>query len=102
MLWKVLFLILLYSPCNSLAQSLIPSGFEAWSVAIEKRIFPGSFNRESGKRLIKLTGCRNEFVSAQLATRSDKTSSLSFRLSPLRGDQGAEIPLDGQQLRFGA
>jgi hypothetical protein len=101
MSWKAFFLILLCSPWNAVSQSLVPSGFEAWPVPIEKRVFPGSFSRESGSRTIKLVGCRNEVVSAQLASRSDKSSRLGYQLSPLGGSQNLEIPVDAQQLRFG-
>ena len=51
------------------AQSRVPSGFEAWPVSIETRIYAGSFSRSPEERAIKLTGCRNEFLSAQLAAR---------------------------------
>jgi hypothetical protein len=50
---------------------------------------------------MKLVGCRNEVVSAQLASRSDKTSRLSYRLSPLHGNHNIEIPIDALQLRYG-
>ncbi len=98
---KVLLLILLCS-WDTLGQSLTSSGFEAWPVAIEKRIFPGSFSRDSGNHTIKLAGCRNEYISSQLASRDNKTSQLTYRLSPLRGTQGDEITVDLQQIRFGA
>ena len=54
---RVLFLILLF-PWSLRGQSLTSSGFEAWPVAIEKRIFPGSYSRDSANHSIKLTGCR--------------------------------------------
>jgi hypothetical protein len=99
---RALFFVLLCWQGSAFGQSLTPSGFEAWWVPIEKRIFAGSFSREAVSHTLSLTGCRNEYLSAQIAVRGDKTSRLSYRLSPLHGAQGAEIPLDVQQLRFGA
>ena len=98
---KVLFFILVCIPCSATSQSLIPAGFEAWPVAIEMRVFPGSFSRSTTSHVINLAGCRNEVVSAQLATRNDKTSRLRYRLSPLQGNQEVGIPVDALKLRYG-
>jgi Glycoside hydrolase 123, catalytic domain/Glycoside hydrolase 123 N-terminal domain len=98
---KTLLLVLLCVPWSAISQSLIPSGFEAWPVPIEKRVFPGSFSRETANRVVRLVGCRNEVVSAQFATRNDRTSRLSYRLSSLHGDHNAEIPIDALQMRYG-
>ena len=85
-----------------LAQSPVPSGFEAWPVPIEKRVFAGSFSRSPGERAIKLAGCRNEFLSAQLAARNSKESELSYQVEPLRGPEAATIPAEEIRVRFGA
>src|SRR6266480_6780519 len=99
---QILLLILLGCSWNALAQSLIPSGFEAWPVPIEKRISPGSFTRDLANRTIKLVGCHNEFVSAQLASRNNKASRLAYTTTTLRGTKGDEIPGDAIKVRFGA
>src|SRR5512147_2780638 len=85
-----------------LAQSPVPNGFEAWPVPIEKRVFAGSFSRSPGERAIKLAGCRNEFLSAQLAVRNSKESELSYQVEPLRGPEAAAIPAEEIRVRFGA
>ena len=99
---QILLLTLLCCSLNALSQSMTPSGFEAWPVSIEKRISPGSFSRDLTNRTIKLVGCRNEFVSAQLASRNDKASRLGYTASALRGGKGDEIPFDAIKVRFGA
>ncbi len=83
-------------------QSRLPAGFEAWPVSIETRIFAGSFSRSPEDRAIKLAGCRNEFLSAQVAARNSKGSELSYETGPLRGPEGAGIPAAAVRVRFGA
>jgi Domain of unknown function (DUF4091)/Family of unknown function (DUF6067) len=102
MLMRCLLVALLCCSYNALAQSLTPAGFEAWPVPIEKRIFSGSFTRNAANRTIKLVGCRNEYVSAQIACRNDKSSQLDTSTSTLRGTKGGEIPPGAIQARFGA
>jgi hypothetical protein len=84
------------------AQTRVPSGFEAWPMPIEKRVFADSFTRSPDDRDIQLVGCRNEYLSAQLACRNSKDSELSYRKSVLRGPKGAEIPAESVRVRFGA
>jgi hypothetical protein len=61
--------------CTSLnaaaAQSLAPSGFEAWPVPIEKRVFPGSFSRKAASRAIRLVVAATK--SFQLSSRHGTT-----------------------------
>jgi len=83
------------------AQNTIPSGFEAWVMPIEKRVFAGSFTRRTGPEVIQATGLRNEFVSIQLACRHVENSELSCALTDLRGDQDS-IGSDRIRVRFGA
>ncbi len=97
-----LFLFALSCSASLLAQSQVPAGFEAWTVSIEKRVYAGSFSRQPGERTIKLTGCRNEFLTAQLACRNSRDSELSYQASALRGPGGAEIPAAAVRVRFGA
>ena len=97
-----LFLFALSCSASLLAQSQVPAGFEAWTVSIEKRVYAGSFSRQPGERTVKLTGCRNEFLTAQLACRNSRGSELSYQASALRGPGGAEIPAGAVRVRFGA
>ncbi|MEW5976847.1 MAG: glycoside hydrolase domain-containing protein [Acidobacteriota bacterium] len=69
---------------------------------IEKRVFAGSFFRDSSKRAVHWIGCKNEYLSAQLACRSDQSSSLSYTTAPLRNSNGDSLPAEALQVRFGA
>jgi hypothetical protein len=102
MIIRILIIVLFCSGYNALAQSLTPSGFEAWLVSIEKRIFSGNFTRDAENRTIKLVGCRNEYVSAQISCRNDRSSQLEASASSLRGSKGGEFPPAAVQVRFGA
>ena len=84
---------IVFSFC-ALAQTRVPKDFEVWRAPIEKRISAGSFSRNPTNRTIQLAGCRNEYLSAQLACRNNKDSELSYQTSTLREPAGAEIPAD--------
>ena len=99
---RVIVAVLVMSVTTAVGQSIAAKGLEAWPVPIEQRIFAGSFAREGGPAELRLVGCRNEYVSGQLAVRDNRDGSLAVKVSALRGARGEEIPADAVRVRFGA
>jgi len=76
--------------------------FEAWPVPIEVRVYRGAFTREPGNKRIELEGLAGEWLSAQVAVRSNRDiKGLTGTLSDLAGQGGAQIPASAARVRYG-
>jgi hypothetical protein len=82
----------------------VPTGkaLEVWKVPIEMRVFAGSFSRALEQPEIRLAGCRNEALSAQLAARTDANANLTGTATGLKSARGTAIPADAIRIRYGA
>jgi hypothetical protein len=83
-----------------LAVAQIRPGFQAWVADPHRRVYFGSFGRDSEPRRIQLEAARNETAIFQLAARSsENVAGLSARVSDLRGPAGA-IPNSAARVRY--
>jgi len=76
--------------------------FEAWPAPIEIRLSRAAFSREPLVREISLEGLSGEWLSAQVAVKSNRDiKGLSGSFTDLAGSGGAKIPADSGLVRFG-
>jgi hypothetical protein len=76
--------------------------FEAWPAPIEIRLSTAAFSREPLVREISLEGLSGEWLSAQVAVKSNRDiKGLSGSFTDLAGSGGAKIPADSGLVRFG-
>ena len=80
-------------PSGRAVRLAAPTGMEMWHETALKKVYPNTIPPERGGQGIVLQAARNEGESGQIALRPAADATLeSFTISPLRTEDGAELP----------